>query len=116
MKTTKRILALLTALVLCLAPMTLMVWAADGGYCRYCEHYSVYTTYPNTVVGSKIYIRTANTCFELPTLTLLTKCQTSSCNHVFAEEITYKKYGHVDMYQHEANGRWTCRECGYQMP
>ena len=63
MKTTKRIFAMITALVLCLAPMALMIGAADatantGSYCSKCGTNNVYTTSPNTIMGDKIYLHT----------------------------------------------------------
>ena len=118
MKTTKRILALITALVLCLAPMALVADAAEttpgtGSCCGNCETNNVFTTSPNTVVGAKIYLHTTDFCFELPILTSVTKCHNRG--QMYAETITYRKFGHVDVYQHPANGRWTCYECGYQI-
>lgn len=101
-----------------LAPMALMVGAVDttpntGSYCGNCETNNVFTTSPNTVVGAKIYLHTTDFCFELPILTSVTKCHNRG--QMYAETITYRKFGHVDVYQHPANGRWTCYECGYQI-
>ena len=118
MKTTKRIFAMITALVLCLAPMALMIGAADatantGSYCSKCGTNNVYTTSPNTIMGDKIYLHTRDFCFERPMLTSVTKCH--NCGRMYEEIITYRKFGHVDVYQNPANGRWTCYECGYQI-
>ena len=41
--------------------------------------------------------------------------QCHNCGRMYEEIITYRKYGHVDVYQNPANGRWTCYECGYQI-
>ena len=61
MKTTKRILALITALVLCLAPMALMVGAAVTN--EVCEHYQYVDIIEGTLVSST-YIGTDAVCYR----------------------------------------------------
>ncbi|MBE6657542.1 MAG: hypothetical protein E7604_03765 [Ruminococcaceae bacterium] len=115
MKTTKRILAMITALVLCLAPMALMVGAAaTGTLCHECGKYTVVTTYPNTPMGPQVIIGSANVCYEQEILTELTKC--TSCHTVYYDETTTRKYNHVNFAQNSANGRYYCVVCGIQKP
>ena len=115
MKTTKRILAILTAIVLCLAPMALAVGAAENGTrCHDCERYTVVTSYPNTIRGNKVIIGSVNVCYEQDVLTALTNC--TYCGKIYCEEITTRKYNHVNFVQNAANGRYYCVLCGIQMP
>ena len=73
MKITKRILALITALVLCLAPMALMVGAAENEVilygsslnnpCIYCGETRVYRSLENATFIEKEIVGTQSVCY-----------------------------------------------------
>ena len=64
MKTTKRILALITAFILCLAPMALMVGAAETiDVCSVCRHDS--GTVISTGLEYREYVGSHNVCFNV---------------------------------------------------
>ena len=124
MKTTKRILALITALVLCLAPMTLMVGAAEndivprGLHCscnptRYTVLQYGYSRneIQKTALGCYItyYYSDANTRVKL-------RCNT--CHIEFYTDSFGQEYTHPTFYTKEVNGEtvFYCPACGYERP
>ena len=62
MKTTKRILAIITALVLCLTPMALMIGAAESAHCSHLN------TYINTSTAATAYQIASATSTHCPTI------------------------------------------------
>ena len=116
MKTLKRILALLTALVLCLAPMALMVGAdyaspaAITGGCNLCggnttTYHGIREFQGETLVGS------ASICSYRTYITEKVVCD--SCNELISYNTTTEATSHPTLMPHPANGRYYCSKCGY---
>lgn len=127
MKTTKRILALITALVLCLAPMALMVGAAVVGetispmglHCN-CPNptYTLYDHGPfvTNADGSikENSIGSALVCYE--SWYKYSRMQCSDCHIIFYNyNVTRAEFTHPTVYKVEIDGEMHdyCPKCGY---
>ena len=119
MKTLKRILALMTALVLCLAPTALMVGASAGdmprlvydGRCERCLSSNVTyqdltdSLYSTTIVGEE------TRCQRYKWLVGHWYCK--NCNHYESKyEFTYSN--HPTLYYNEEGNMRFCAVCGYE--
>lgn len=121
MKTTNRILALITALVLCLAPMALMIGAADantdvvspkGLHCScinpshsiisYDSYYDDYFNLSITRCCVRYYQNV--------------KLQCNSCHIIFTTASYGKELTHHTFYYDEENDVYKCPKCGFEKP
>ena len=117
MKTLKRILALLTALVLCLAPMALMVGAADqiavpaATGCGTCGSNTFITTYIDEYYHHDEIVGSATVCYNEKWCHAVSTCV--GCPATY--DVCYTKYSrtHASLMPHPANGRYYCSKCGY---
>ena len=103
MKTTKRILALITAFILCLAPMALMVGAAETETCSHRDRYVSTDSAANAYV---IAPATATHCPTIKYVGCVVRCQTCH-ERVGLETLTYA-------LPHIWDNNRVCRDCGYQ--
>ena len=115
MKTTKRILAILTAFVLCLAPMALMVGAAENAFNSmhiYCDHSGAnyviswgeaVTSYIDTIYG------TADRCCLIAYINVPMYCP--DCDVTFYDT-AYKEASH-NWANNSVNGAVYCTRCNY---
>ena len=120
MKTTKRILAILTAIVLCLAPMALMVGAAQHGIapfvmhdltCESCGSTNVeYREYPWAIqIG--ITGPTATHCYQNIMVKAELDCE--DCGYIDEDQYYEGGVQHPTFVQNPANGRYMCSNCNY---
>lgn len=120
MKTTKRILALITALVLCLAPTALMVGASEIApcatldlSCAVCGNSNVsYQECKQTLISS-INIGTYSVCQYCEYLVGHTVCGNSSCGYR-APDYEYRTTQHPTIYYNEDRTMRFCVVCGYE--
>ena len=124
MKTTKRILALITALVLCLAPMALMVGAAEndvipcGIHCNCTPSYHTVLQYGYKRVDLR---GTATSCcitYYYSDEDTQVQLRCNSCHIVFYTSSYGVESTHPTFYSKEVNGEtvYYCPVCGYEQP
>ena len=119
MKTTKRILALLTALVLCLAPTALMVGAAEivphathTTSCDLCGSNAPFRECQQILISS-VNIGTYSECQYCCYLIGHNVCSNSSCG--YKEPVpTYRTTQHPTIYYNEDRTMRFCVVCGYE--
>lgn len=118
MKTTKRILAIITALVLCLAPMTLMVGAVDNGIstravhsrtCDFCGSTNVsYTEY-----ASPRLVYQEGPCDEYCSLYRYEINATSCGNCTLTDHDYIDRYTYHNYITSPVNGSQICSNCNH---
>ena len=121
MKTTKRILALITALVLCLAPMALMTLAAETVpcatrdlYCLRCNYSDVtYQSCKTTFSRTICDIGTYSECQYNEYLVGYLVCNRPTCGYVENDYI-YRTTQHPTIYYNEDHTMRFCVVCGYE--
>ena len=113
MKTTKRILALITAFILCLAPMALMVGAAETiDVCSVCRHDS--GTVISTGLEYREYVGSHNVCFNVYCDDVTSICD--ACGEIyFSDHVFVRSMSHPTMFYKTENGitAWHCPLCTY---
>lgn len=122
MKTTKRIFALLTAVILCLAPMALMVGAAQNdeislygspNYTCICGESRVYRSLTNAVLIEKEIVKSQSVCCIDWYNNVEYIC--TSCNVVKdRDDGVGIQRSHPTFHQNTANGRYYCTQCGIE--
>lgn len=115
MKITKRIFALLTALVLCLAPMVLMVGASETidvcavSACRH-DRGSIISTGPEY----REYVGSYNVCYEIYCDDVKAKCD--ACGEIYyTDHVFVRSTTHPTLIYGTENGitAWHCPACPY---
>ena len=120
MKTTKRILARITALVLCLAPMALMTLAAETVpcatrdlYCLRCNYSDVTYVSCKQTLTRRLNVGTYEVCQYNEYLVGHLVCNRSSCGYAEPDYI-YRTSQHPTIYYNEDRTMRYCRVCGYE--
>ena len=124
MKMTKRFFALLTALVLCLAPMALMVGAAENNIVPrgiQCSCSPTYHTVLEYGYSRTEIVKTALRChiiyyYSDEDTRVRLRCNT--CSIEFDTDSFGKEYTHPTFLSKEVNGEtvFYCPACGYEQP
>ena len=113
MKTTKRILALITALVLCLAPMALMVGAAEiaiySANVNVCDCNNPGDPWGGINPTFQYYVKGDYWCKSMYYTGGYFTCLT--CGETQAIDGYSKLIPHVEFVVNPANGRLWCPEC-----
>ena len=120
MKFTKRILALITAVVLCLAPMALMVGAAENEIilygsslnnpCIYCGETRVYRSLENATFVEKEIVGTQSVCYINWYNNVEYRC--AKCGEVKDRADIGIQLSHPTFYLNTATGNYYCPLCG----
>lgn len=120
MKTTKRILALITALVLCLAPTALMVGASEiapcatlDRSCNMCGNSNVSEVPCQRTLISRLNIGTYSTCQSSLYIIGHYVCNDISCGYVEPKNESVVTQ-HPTIYYNEDRTRRFCVVCGYE--